>query len=681
MSTAQAQASTAPPTATPAAPSAPRPRLRRELTLGLAVFAVYSIVDAVRLPGRAAAARSHALDLLHVERLLQVDVEASLNTWLAPHHTLRVLANYEYAVTYVLSAGALLAYLWFRRPDVYPWARRSFLLLNLIAVACFAAYPVTPPRLLAGAGYVDTVRTGHTWGSWGSPLVGQANQLAAMPSLHLGWALWVSVVLAAIAGGRRTQLISAVHVALTTWVVLATANHYLLDAVAALVLVVVCVAVTGRRPGHGDRVAPSDAFFLHVETPVAPQQVGGSVLLDVSGLPGGRLDREQVAQVVRVALPQLPRFRQLLVPAGWWRRARWVGVAADELDLDWHVAVIEVGEPSPDDPEGRASLDAVVSRLEQEALPLDRPPWRVMVVPRLAPGRGAVVLLAHHAVADGLGVVAQARHLLSPGYDQSTVSAPQFSRRQVWAATAVGLAQLATDGPARGRLPSSDTSHRGFVSAVVPLDAVREVAHRQGARVTDVVLSAVAGGLARVLAEQGHEVPQTVRCSVPRMLRDPTTQDEGNFTGTAMTDLPLVAADEQHRLAEVVRAARPLRSPTRALGARFAMEAAGTVLPPGLHRLFARTVYGRRYFSLLVSNMPGPDQQLTLTGAPLCQAWPVLPLAPGAPVAVGTLGWNGQLCLGMSIDPTLAPAQLFGAAVRQVLDELMVGQSTATASR
>ena len=111
------------------------------------------------------------------------------------------MANYEYAYTYVLSAFLLLGWLWWRRPDVYRWARTSFVWLNLLGIACFALYPLAPPRLLAGAGFVDTVLRGGTVGSWGSPLVAHANQVAAMPSLHVAWALWVSVVLALVHGG------------------------------------------------------------------------------------------------------------------------------------------------------------------------------------------------------------------------------------------------------------------------------------------------------------------------------------------------------------------------------------------------------------------------------------------------------------------------------------------------
>src|SRR5215475_4015576 len=179
-----------------AAPVIDRPPLWRELVLGLVTFAAYSLVTGVGSVGRTDAAERNGRAILDVERSAHIAAEDPLNRWLAPHHVLRILANYEYAITYVVSAFALLIWLYVRRPETYRWARTSFLLLNVIAFACFALYPVMPPRLLAGEGFVDTVATGHTWGSWGSPLIGHANQFAAMPSLHIGWALWVSVVLA-----------------------------------------------------------------------------------------------------------------------------------------------------------------------------------------------------------------------------------------------------------------------------------------------------------------------------------------------------------------------------------------------------------------------------------------------------------------------------------------------------
>ncbi len=184
---------------TPAAPAA-----WREVALGLSAFGVYSVIASLDWPGREAAADREGRQILALERSLHIPLEVPLNEWLAQEPLLRVLANYEYAFTYVVSALILLGWLYRSRPETYRWARTSFLLMNALALACFAVYPVAPPRLLADAGFVDTVRLGHTWGSWGSPLVEHANQLAAMPSLHIGWAVWVSVVLACVSGAPRT---------------------------------------------------------------------------------------------------------------------------------------------------------------------------------------------------------------------------------------------------------------------------------------------------------------------------------------------------------------------------------------------------------------------------------------------------------------------------------------------
>src|SRR4051794_4123872 len=80
------------------------------------------------------------------------------------------------------------------------------------------------------AGRFDHRDGGSHLGVVGSPLVDHAKTLAVMPSLHVGWALWVSVVLACVAGGVRLQALSGVHVLVTVFVIVATANHYLVDA-------------------------------------------------------------------------------------------------------------------------------------------------------------------------------------------------------------------------------------------------------------------------------------------------------------------------------------------------------------------------------------------------------------------------------------------------------------------
>ncbi|RKS67984.1 uncharacterized protein DUF1298 [Motilibacter peucedani] len=640
-----------------------RPPWRRELALGLAVFAVYSVVSGLDWSGRRQTAEDHAHRLRRLEHALHLDPERALNSWLAPHSTLRVLANYEYATTYVISSFALLFWLWWRRPETYRWARTSFVVLNLLGVACFALWPLMPPRLLPGSGIVDTVRLGRTWGSWGSPLVSHANELAAMPSLHLAWAMWVSAVLALIAGGRRTQVLSALHVLLTLFVILATGNHFLLDAVAGAVLVWLSTSLTAP-----DRVAAPDLFFLRVETPAAPQHVGGVVLLDTSERPAPTL--EQVRGVVRSALPALPRFRQRLTTDSAWRRPRWVEDAT--LELDRHVELRTV--------EGEQGFLDLVGELAGSALPRDRPLWRVVLVHGLAPDRAALVLLVHHVVADGIGVVAQARLLLEP--PPGPAAAPGRDRRPGMlaraGATVVGLAQLATDGRPRLQLPGGGPS-RAFATVVVPMEQVRRTARAHGARVTDVLLSAVAGGLSRAgVGEVGE-----LRAAVPLMVRRPGA--EGNATSAVMVDVPLGPQPEDHRLRQVAARTGRLRTPTRALASRFVQQRVGALLPARAHAAFARAVYGPGFLQAVVSNMPGADERLALAGAPLLAAFPLVPLAPGTAVGVGALGWDGDFCIGVGTDPGAVDAGALAAGVAAVLDELAAqaegDQASASTSR
>jgi hypothetical protein len=143
-------------------------------------------------------------------------------------------------------------------------------------------------------------------------------------------------------------------------------------------------------------------------------------------------------------------------------------------------------------------------------------------------------------------------------------------------------------------------------------------------------------------------------------------------------DVPLGPLSEPERLAGIAGSSRRLRTGTRALASRFVMQSVGEILPWPVHRWFARTVYGGRFFHVIVSNMPGPDVQLTLAGAPLRQVYPLLPLADGAPLAAGALGWNGLLCVGIATDPALVddPAELT-TAIETVFAELRseTGQS------
>ncbi|EHR60871.1 hypothetical protein SaccyDRAFT_1977 [Saccharomonospora cyanea NA-134] len=214
-----------------------RPRWWVEILLGLVLFGVYSLLGGLPLPGHDRRAVTNGEDILALEAALHTDFERSVNHWIADRGWLTIVANYEYAFSYLAVTLITLVWLYRRRPEHYVWGRNAFVAVNLVAILCFWLYPVAPPRLLPGAGFLDTVRLGGTWGSWGSPMVEGANQLAAMPSLHLGWALWASVALARAGAPCAAQVASAGHVFVTFVVIVATGNHYWLDALGGVVVV------------------------------------------------------------------------------------------------------------------------------------------------------------------------------------------------------------------------------------------------------------------------------------------------------------------------------------------------------------------------------------------------------------------------------------------------------------
>jgi PAP2 superfamily/Wax ester synthase/diacylglycerol acyltransferase catalytic domain/WS/DGAT C-terminal domain len=644
-------------------------RLRLELAIGLAMFGAYVVVELLAGPARRQSADQHALAVMRLQERLGIDVEPALNRWLIQHPLITKLANYEYAISYLLAAALLLVWAYQRHPHRYPFVRNSFVGVNLLGIACFLVYPLTPPRLLPGTGMVDTVLTSHTWGSWGSPMVEPANHLAAMPSLHVAWALWVSVMLAGLSAAPWIQLVSAAHVVLTTVVIMATANHFFLDAAGGVVAVWLAVALVRARDRRSSRVAgqvvPSaDAFFWYVESGTTPQQVGGLALFAPS--PDDGPDIGDVRRRVQQSLEHLPAFRRRLDPGTRWRRPRWVGVT--DLDLDRHVCEHDLSTPAGR-PGGMPALLAYVAGLAAAPMPIERPMWRVVIVRGVAEHQSALVLLAHHTIADGLGVVASALRFFDPQVVLSRgAGPPAVSVLRRGAATVVGIAQLATDGTPKAPLSATTSPARQFATAMLDLDVVRALARRNACRLTDVLLYAVAAALGRQRPDLADRIGSELRVAVP-LVADPAAAT-GNVTAGVMVDLPLRPMPPAERLAMIAARTGRLRTPSRALASRLVMARGLALAPAPAARWFARTVYGRRFFHAIVSTMTGSAEQLSFAGARLADVVPIIPLAPGAPLALGVLGWNGRFGVGVTTDPAVVSADRLCEGLADVIAEL-----------
>jgi hypothetical protein len=396
------------------------------------------------------------------------------------------------------------------------------------------------------------------------------------------------------------------------------------------------------RARAGVVVGSADSFFLHVEDTGGPQIAGGIALLHPS--PDGGPPLAEIRDLVRTELPNLPRFDMRLATDSRWRRPRWV--PAPEPDLDWHV----IERRSSD---GLSGLEAVVAELAEEPFPRDRPLWRIAMVRDVGPGRSAMVFLMHHALGDGVGTVTNSLQLMRPRTALPDVDGGP-GRWARGAATGLGIAQLATDSRPT-RWAGEGSSRRDFATARPPLDVVRRAAAARGMRVTDVVLGLVGDAVAATSPALARALGGELRVAVPRLVARPAQAVDGkssrNATGAVMVDVPVDGRPLDELLVEVRRRARRLRRPTRAMGSRFVMTTGLRLLPePGVG-WFAGTVYGRRFFQGILTNFPGPTGQLSIGGVPIDVVYPVLPLAPGAPIAVGALSWHGVLGTSVAADP------------------------------
>jgi len=411
-----------------------------------------------------------------------------------------------------------------------------------------------------------------------------------------------------------------------------------------------------RAARPGVVVASSDAFFLHVETGAAPQHVGGLVVFEPSD--GEALSVDRVTDLVKGELDRLPRLRQRLAPPSRWRRPRWIDVA----EIDWPLHISE--RHSAD---GLAGVRRIVAELAETPMPLDRPMWRIVMVRDVEPGVSAMILLLHHAVADGIGTVIQALNLLRPRIELPGVSGPAPGRAQLLGATIAGLAQLATDGGAGAGLGNAST-RREFATADLELAAVRRAASSRGVRVTDLVLGLVAEAVATTHPDVATRLRGRMRVAVPLMVRAPGAAAETNATAAVMVDVPLDGRPFDELLAEISRRTARLRTPSRAVASRFVMATGLRALPEPSAGWFARTVYGRRFFHAIVSNMPGSTQTLSMDGVAIASVYPILPLAPGSPLVVGALSWAGSLGIGVATDPEVFDAGVLAVRIKQVLD-------------
>jgi hypothetical protein len=226
-----------------------RHSLRVEAAVVLVLYGLYETSRGL-VAGDPAPAVRHARTIASLERSLHVFVEADVQHAARSLPGLIGALGILYLTLHLAVTGSYLLWLHRRRPTAFPLVRTTLLIASALALIGYVAFPTAPPRI-AALGIADTISAGHVDLNHG--LVSSVyNPFAAVPSMHVGYAVIVAASLLRHGGRPALRVIGGLYPLLVLLVIVATGNHFLIDALAGAAVAAVAgaaaaVAVTFRR--------------------------------------------------------------------------------------------------------------------------------------------------------------------------------------------------------------------------------------------------------------------------------------------------------------------------------------------------------------------------------------------------------------------------------------------------
>ncbi|HWX74412.1 MAG TPA: phosphatase PAP2 family protein [Solirubrobacteraceae bacterium] len=207
--------------------------LLRQVSLFVSAFLVYDLVRGL-VEGRATAAFQNARELISIERALHLFVEPSVQTWASGSHFVMVVSSWLYVNAQTSITLAALVYLYMRRNRSFYFVRNMLMIAMPIALISYTVFPTAPPRFMPEWGFIDTVSDVTPFGalgSSGSTTSVFANPYAAVPSMHVAFALMIGWTLARLARHSAVRVLWLSYPFVIAFVIVITANHFILDAV------------------------------------------------------------------------------------------------------------------------------------------------------------------------------------------------------------------------------------------------------------------------------------------------------------------------------------------------------------------------------------------------------------------------------------------------------------------
>jgi diacylglycerol O-acyltransferase len=444
-----------------------------------------------------------------------------------------------------------------------------------------------------------------------------------------------------------------------------------------------------RARRRSEIFSPTDAVMVRVDEPTNMTMITGVMtflgVLDV--------ERFKATLQSRLLVPY-PRFRQRVRQPGPIGMPRW----EDDPRFDLEAHVHRIGLPAPGD---QQALQALVGDLMSTPLNAQAPLWQIHVVEG-APDGSALVVRLHHAIADGLalvqvllsladatpdaalpetvgtlpeeespggildpavasyrvvrGAMRRARQMLHAGREMLGNREELVDTSLVAAASALTLSKLLLKPPdpiTIFRGPIGIPKHVAW-SDSIPLEEVKAIGRLVGGTVNDVLVTAMAGALRRYMEVRGQSADGlNIRAAIPVNLRPPEELDRlGNRFGFVFLDLPVGVPDPHQRFLVLKRRMDDIKDSPEAVVTFGVLNFLGWVPTAADKRAF--TMLADKA-TAIITNVPGPREQLYLAGSALQGFMFWIPIPAGLGLGISILSYRGQVTVGVATDAGLIP--------------------------
>jgi len=438
---------------------------------------------------------------------------------------------------------------------------------------------------------------------------------------------------------------------------------------------------------HLDRLTAVDASFLHQEDADSHMHIGAVTIFEGPAPPF-----TAVAEHIRSRLHLVPRYRQKLAyPPFESGRPLWIDDAS--FNIEYHVRHSALPAPGTEQ-----QLHRLAARIASQQLDRSKPLWECWFVEGLEGDRFALIFKTHHALVDGVSGVDLATVLFDlaptpqpPPEPEPWQPRPEPTNAELLAAGAAGLAKttlnvaertiVAGTNPAAavdalrdvaegiGEMvwailnPAPETPlnveigpHRRYAIVRNRLDDFRYVKSVLGGTVNDVVLTVVAGALARWLRSRGVRTEGLeLRALVPVSIRPKDQRHSlGNQIVLMRGPLPVYIRDPVARLRYVKQQMDGLQDYQQALGARVIADVQ-QMAPPTILAQASRLQFSTRLFNLIVTNVPGPQFPIYMLGRQMLTFFPIAFLPKGHALAIAIMSYNGAIDFGLLGDYDALP--------------------------